>query len=179
MSNPPQSGRSLPFYEVQRFREPWLVGLVIAVAIGADALLAAGLYQQLVRGQPWGNNPVSDTQLIAIAAGVSVITSCVVLGLMLMKLETRLTPEGIQVRLTFLVNRTIPYAEIAEYAPRTYRPIREFGGWGKRWSMRGDVAYNAHGCEGVQLVLRSGQRVLIGSQRAAELAQALRACCPS
>jgi hypothetical protein len=55
---------------------------------------------------------------------------------------------------------------------RTYRPIRDFGGWGVRWAARG-IVYHARGKHGARLVLASGERVLIGSQRADDLARAI------
>jgi hypothetical protein len=57
---------------------------------------------------------------------------------------------------------------------RTYRPILEYGGWGIRYSPFGQgCAYNVSGNRGVQLELADGQRILIGSQRAEELARAI------
>jgi hypothetical protein len=54
----------------------------------------------------------------------------------------------------------------------TYRPIKDFGGWGVRWAARG-IVYNARGKRGVRMVLASGERVLVGSQRAEDLARAI------
>jgi hypothetical protein len=67
----------------------------------------------------------------------------------------------------------IQIAQIESAEPRTYSPIREYGGWGMRHGRGGD-AYNSHGDRGVQLVLSNQQRILIGSQRAEELADAIR-----
>jgi hypothetical protein len=57
---------------------------------------------------------------------------------------------------------------------RAYDPLREFGGWGIRKGKMGQ-AFTFRGRDGVQLELRSGKRVLIGSQQAAGLAAAIRA----
>ena len=51
--------------------------------------------------------------------------------------------------------------------------IAEYGGWGVRMR-RGGMAYNVSGDRGVQLELMDGKRILIGSQRAGELADAIR-----
>ena len=56
---------------------------------------------------------------------------------------------------------------------RKYSAVKEYGGWGiKGWSQQ-KVAYNVSGNEGVELTLRDGRRVMLGSQRAPELAQAI------
>ena len=46
------------------------------------------------------------------------------------------------------------------------------GGWGFRWGSSGR-AYNLRGNRGVQLTLADGGRLLLGSQRADELAAAI------
>ncbi len=86
-----------------------------------------------------------------------------------MRLETRVDATEIRLRFFPLTRRTIPLAAIQSCEARTYRPIREYGGWGIRWGFSG-MAYNVSGDRGVQLVLKDGKRILIGSQRADELA---------
>ena len=61
-----------------------------------------------------------------------------------------------------------------QYEVRTYRPIREYGGYGIRYSSKGK-AYNVSGDRGVQIELLNGERLLIGSQRADELWRAIQA----
>ena len=69
-------------------------------------------------------------------------------------------------------NRRISTEEIIHVESCTYQPIREFAGWGIRgWGDR--IAYNVSGNTGVELTLVDGRRVLIGSQRADELAVAI------
>ena len=82
--------------------------------------------------------------------------------------------EGsIQIRYVPLTSRRIPFGEIERFEARTYSPIREYGGWGLRgWGMD-RRAYNVSGNRGVELTLRDGGRVMIGSQRSEELAQAI------
>lgn len=84
-------------------------------------------------------------------------------------LTTNVTAEGVVVKGMWFVNRLIRFSDIASAAARQYKPIMEYGGWGFRIGPSGK-AYNAQGDEGVQLVLKDGGRVLIGSQRAHELA---------
>ena len=69
--------------------------------------------------------------------------------------------------------RRIVFAELESATARSYNPIREYGGWGLRGGAR-NGAFNVSGNEGVQLVFTNGNRLLIGSQRAAELAVAIR-----
>jgi hypothetical protein len=92
-----------------------------------------------------------------------------------LKLVTEVRGDGLYVCFVWLwPERTIPWDQIRDVATRTYRPIRDFGGWGVRWAARG-IVYHARGKRGVRLVLASGERLLIGSQRPEELAQAVAA----
>ena len=57
---------------------------------------------------------------------------------------------------------------------RRYNPLLEYGGWGVRLGPKG-WGYMTSGKEGVQLRLRKGLPVLIGSARPRELEAAIRA----
>ena len=62
--------------------------------------------------------------------------------------------------------------EIVRLEARTYSALREYGGWGIRgWG--GKRAYNVSGNRGVELTLKDGHKVMIGSQRAEDLARAI------
>ena len=73
-----------------------------------------------------------------------------------------------------LYRRRIALVDIASVEAVTYSPLREYGGWGIRGG-RASMALNARGNRGVRLTLRDGRRVLVGSQRPGDLAEALKA----
>ncbi len=93
-----------------------------------------------------------------------------------LKLETEVRPDGLYVRyFPFHIHfKKFGADDLSEYYARTYRPIWEYGGWGIRYSFGKGKAYNVSGNKGVQLVFKSGKRLLIGSQRAEELEEAIR-----
>ncbi len=70
-----------------------------------------------------------------------------------------------------------PLADIEKVEARTYKPLREYGGWGIR-GLANHRAYNVSGSQGVELTLRDGRRILIGSQKAQELALAIQSQLP-
>ena len=55
------------------------------------------------------------------------------------------------------------FQDICNVEAVTYRPIRDYGGWGIRYGWQGK-AYNMRGDKGVMLVLNNVDNVLIGSQ---------------
>jgi hypothetical protein len=156
------------FREEQRFRQWWLWLLVLGIA----AVAWWGFVQQIVFGEPLGTNPAPDwlmwVLLIIFGIGFPAF-------LLLLRLITEVRNDSVYIRFVPLRTRTIAFSEIEHVKARTYSAVREYGGWGiKGWS-RNKIAYNVSGNEGVELTLTNGQRVMIGSQRAPELAAAIAA----
>jgi len=155
------------FREVQHFRQPWL-WLLIAVIFGVTVW---GFVQQIVLGRPFGQNPASDTVMMVIAFVFG-------LAFPVLFLVANLTVE---VRGDGLYYRFFPFhwsfhrisvETLAKYEVRTYRPIRDYGGWGIRYG-RGGKAYNVSGNRGVMLELSDGRSLLIGSQKPEDMAGAI------
>jgi len=153
------------FREVQRFRQPWYW----AIQIPALAALAYILFRQLVLRKPVGDHQASNTSLAIIAATIALF----VVWFIKLELITEVRDDELTIRFRGLfVRRVIPLAEIMHFEARTYRPIREYGGWGVRWGA-GGMAYNVSGNRGVDLRLTDGKSLMIGSQRPEEFALAL------
>lgn len=160
------AAESVLYREEQQFRQ-WWVWLIL---VGSTGLVWWGFYEQILRGRPWGNNPGPDwlVWLMALLFGIGFP-----LWFWRMKLVVEVTADELRIRLRPFTNRAIPLADITTAAARTYRPLREFGGWGVRGLSRDNRAYNVSGNQGVQLTLRDGRRVLLGSRQPEALAQAL------
>jgi hypothetical protein len=134
--------------------------VVLAIQIPALAALGYMLFRQLVLGKPVGDHPASNTSAI-IAATVALF----VVWFIELELVTEVRDDVLEIRFRGLfVRRAIPLAEIRHFEARTYRPIREYGGWGVRRGSAG-MAYNVSGKRGVELRLADGKSLLIGSQR--------------
>jgi len=139
-----------PVYrEVQRFRQQWLW-----ILLGGIALL------MLVLG------PVSWLGIVIIGVVATFIYS--------LRLETEVRADGIYLKMWPIHRsfRRIAWSDIERYESRTYRPLREFGGWGIRWAP-GKIAYNVHGNQGVWLERTNGRSVLVGSQHVEEFVTAI------
>ncbi|NLG66313.1 MAG: hypothetical protein GX536_01210 [Actinobacteria bacterium] len=158
---------SFLFREVQRFRQ-WYVVLTLAVVA---ALQWWGFVTQIVLGRPFGSNPGPDWLVLVFWVVFGIVFP---LGFAALRLETRVEPGLLRVRLVPLSHLRIPIHTIRHAEVVTYHPFRDFGGWGLRWSGKGR-ALNAYGSRGVQLILDDGSRILVGSQRPDELLIALHA----
>ena len=61
--------------------------------------------------------------------------------------------------------------DIARIYTRKYDPMEEFGGWGVKWGMSGgrnNMCYTTRGDMGIQIELKDGRKILIGTQKPQE-----------
>lgn len=155
------------FSETQRFRQTalWVVmGVVVA-------LLAALLIFLFVH--------LGQTQEASLGARLALLIPLLVMvgvGVLIYaaKMETQVRDGRVFVRLSpfHRAFKEFRAEAITSAAPITFRPLRDWGGWGIRWSSRGK-AYIVSGNRGVLLQFHDGKPLCIGSQRPDELAAAI------
>ena len=141
------------YNEVQRFRQWWMWLIICSVDIG--------LIIAFVMDKVYGSSePVQWWEYLVITIVLMILTSL----FLLMNLSTRIDETGIHVRFFPFHFREKHFAweDISKAYVRRYSPLWEFGGWGIKYGFQGK-AYNVSGNEGIQLELKSGKRVLIGT----------------
>ena len=149
------------FHEAQSLRQ-WHGRLLLALPPTAMLFIAV---RQMAFHRPWGNPPMSNGNVIFL----SVLLVAVYIRLITVRLVTDVKPAEVAVglrglwRIKHVPIRSIRNAKAVQYA------ISEYGGYGIRSGPRGP-AYIAQGNRGVELELTDGGKMLIGSQRAEELA---------
>jgi len=150
------SGVEPLFEEVQE--PPWPF---MALGLGATAAGGLALARWLSLGLRFG-----AAALLAGGAGLAARE-------FLVPMRTTVLPSEIRVHFGRRTRFRVPLKNVVSAFERRYQPLAEYGGWGIRFGRSGR-AFNIQGSHGVQLVLRSGTRLLIGSQRPAELAETIR-----
>ena len=164
------------FYEEQKFRQKWLLFLIIPIFIILLFILIYSLYQQLYLKEPFGNNPMSDKGLIVFSFFIFVLLIGLIWLLIKMKLNVLVKDKYLYIRFYPFIKREIQVDDIESYKAIIYNPLKEYGGWGIRVSIKGrGMAYNVSGNSGVDIRLKNGKRFLIGSQRSIELASSIKA----
>ena len=148
----------IEFKEVQKFTQWWLWVILIGIAV----IPIYGIYKQLIIGEKFGDQPMSDVGLI--------IFSIFIFGLLalfwFMRLKTKINQEDIQIDFYPFVKKRVPWKEIKSAEIVNYGFV---GGWGIRlWTKYGTV-YNTKGNTGLAVVLLNGKKFLIGTQKASEL----------
>lgn len=133
------------FFERQRFKQLWIFILLLIL----NAIFIYGIYRQLVEGEPFGNNPMSNVWLI-LAELMLLVLMC---SFFVLRLDTQITAECIYVRYfpLHLKYKSFAWKDIKEARVRKYGPMREFGGWGIRIGKKGK-AYTVSGNMGLQII---------------------------
>ncbi|SFM20157.1 DUF6141 family protein [Methanolobus profundi] len=146
------------FKEVQRFTQFWVW---LAVLLPA-AMAWYGAIEQLVYGRPYGTNPVSDQGMVSILVAFGFLLPLFILSI---RLVIVVRNSGIYVKFfpVHLSFKHYPFESISAYDAVTYRPLRDYGGWGIRYGSQGK-AYNIKGNRGLMLKLTNGKHLLLGSQ---------------
>ena len=162
------------FKEEQRFDQLWLKVPLYVLAISNVTLFAYGFYHQLIAGEPWGDNPMSDIGLVFATGLVFLIWGAVFFLFEKTKLITTIYEKEIRLRFPpfFSKEKAIPIQMIKKMEVRKYNPITEFGGWGLRYGFRGK-AYNVKGNIGLQLNFKNGKNLLIGTQKGEQVKWAI------
>ena len=164
------------FEEVQRFRQPWIILLLLGISLFTIGIFIVGMYQQFVLGEPWGDQPMLDTGLILFSSVIIAVVLLVNLIVFGMTLTVRVQGSGLYIRYWPFIRRFIPWDQIDSYKSITYNPMLDYGGWGiKGFGKR--MAYNVSGNRGLQLELNNGRHLLLGSQSPERLEQAIRMAC--
>lgn len=159
------------FREVQYMRRVrWVMLLVLGIA----AMMWWGFFQQMVLGQPWGSNPGPDWMigLFWLIFGIGFP-----LAFYKMRLIVEVGPEDVAINYVPLKKIRIDLSNIDTLEARSYKPLLEYGGWGIRGGANRRV-YNVSGSQGVELTSHDGRRIMIGSQKAQELALAIQSQLP-
>lgn len=156
------------FSETQKFRQWWLWFLFA----GIKGVMGFFIVTQILFGEPFGSN-VADNTALLIGFLFMLILS---LLFFIMKLETRISDQGIDVRFfpIQLKFRHYSWEDLDQVYLREYSPLAEYGGWGMRYGLSGKVrALNVSGRTGLQLVFKDGRKLLIGTSKADDITQVL------
>ncbi|WP_298778974.1 hypothetical protein [uncultured Polaribacter sp.] len=147
------------FKEEQRFTHLWLIVLMTVSLIVPIAIITKEYMQE--------NASMSTNEFILTMNGILASASII----FFFKLKTRIDEKGIHYQFFpfHFSLKTITWSEITTANVRTYDPIGEFGGWGLKggflWKKSKGKAITISGDIGIQLVLKTGKKLLIGTQK--------------
>ena len=146
------------FIEEQRFTQAWIIVLILSCTIVPVIVIL----NEFSKNQ----NAFSIWELVLII-GITLLVPALIF---VFKLYTRIDESGIHYRFfPFHIKfKTIPWNAISKAYVRKYDAISEYGGWGLRggmfWNKTKGTAINVSGDIGIQLELKNGKRLLIGTK---------------
>lgn len=151
------------FQEKQKFTQWWLWLLLI----GLTLIPVYGIIKQIVLGDPWGDNPLSDFGLVLYL----IFTLALVGFIGILELKTEISEETINVKFFPLTQKTIRWRDVKTAEVVNYGFV---GGWGIRIGTRYGTVYNTSGNMGLALSMVNGKKYCIGTQRPDELEDLLK-----
>jgi len=150
------------FHESQKFNQWWFKLLMFSVVlITFGSIILA--YPEV--------EPSEMTTFFLGSISAIVITLLIPGLFFVVKLITKIDDAGVHYGFWPFQRtlRTAHWHEIEKCYVREYSPLREFGGWGYKYSMRGKgKVYNTKGNMGIQIVFKNNTKTLVGTQKPEE-----------
>lgn len=143
------------FKEEQRFTQLWLIILLVISIIIPLVIILKDIDKM-------------EASEIIISLSVIILAPAIIF---IFKLSTRIDEKGIHYKFFpfHIKYRVINWADIKTAYVRDYDPITEYGGWGLKggrlWNKSNGTAVNIKGDIGIQLELKNGKKILIGTQK--------------
>ena len=147
----------IEFKEKQKFTQWWIWLILIGLAV----IAVYGVFQQVLFGIKFGNQPMSNLGII--------IFTLFVLGFIYFNwyitLTTEITNDGIKMRFVPFVKKEIKWSELKSVKIVNYG----FVGYGIRLGSKYGTVYNMKGNKGLAIELNNGKKFVIGTQKEMEL----------
>lgn len=152
------------FQEKQFINRWWLLMFILAVIV---IIIGTAYYAT--------KDASEDTAIVVSLISIG-ITLPIVLGLLYLRLETRIDHTGITTYFKpfNFTRKSFSWLEIKECYLRKFDAQQEFGGWGIRGIGRNRKAYFIHGNKGIQIITKDDHHFLIGTQRPAAAKEILK-----
>lgn len=155
-------------YRERSHLRQWWVILILAPAV---VVAWVSFVQQILLGVPFGTEPAPDGAVWLVFLGIGVF-----LPIFMWKagLVVEVRDGHLHYRWLPFVKRRLHGSDIASVEIRTYRPVRDYGGWGIKYGggERG-WSYTTGGDKGVFITCVDGKCFLLGTEDPEGLSRAI------
>ncbi len=148
----------MTFKEKQRFSQWWLWAILLSLVFVGSL----GVYQQIIKEQPFGDNPMSDSGLIIFALCMYALP----LLFLWIHLKTEINREKIKFNFVPFLSKSVEWSEVKSAIVLDYGFV---GGWGIYQSSEHGTVYATGGRKGLAITTKNGRKFVIGTQKEAEL----------
>jgi hypothetical protein len=148
--------------------------MLITVWISVIGTFGFVMDRQLVQDISYGNSIMIDSGLKVSLVLAFVLVTALIILFAKAKLITLLDKKYISYKFypVHKSYRKIAWKSVSKCEVVTYQPVSQYGGWGIRSGKNGKV-FSVSGNRGLQIVLRTGERILIGTTKVNELSMAI------
>jgi hypothetical protein len=136
-----------------------------------------GMYWQLIEGVPWGDKPLSDSELIGLSLFVMGCWGIAAAIMLSMRLEVKIDTSGVHYRLVPIKRkwRHITKAQIKAYSVKKGFPLFTSGGFGHHRSIFLKTrSFRISGNQYLQVEENDGEKILLGTQNPGEMERAMK-----
>lgn len=146
------------FKETQKYIVLMVAAILSTIFFGVFCVVQIGL------GKPIGNHPAPDALLIVFFA-ISIAT---IFLAWYQKLVFIIVEDKIRISFGILTSsRVIKMSDVKSISTRKYNAMKEFWGWGVRF--RNNITcFTVSGSDAIEIELKSGEKLLVGTQKMAE-----------
>jgi len=157
----------MTFKETQKYNQPWIWIILIVVGVLEIGIFGYGFFKQVINGQQFGEKPMSDTMLTITFLFMTTLCLTLFILFHFAKLTTTIDRNTIEYRFSpfHFGTHKIFWDTVESYKVVTYNPIRDYGGWGISSGFGKKKVFNVSGDKGLQLHLKNGKHILIGTQK--------------
>lgn len=164
--------RQVPYRE-RTWAPLWVFAILWTACLAGAAAAAYDLYQTAAQGSAGAQGSMSAARAGAVVGVVLLFPALITALFTRLDVEVRPNQLFIAFGPLHLIRKRIPLADIESVRGLTYRPIREFGGWGIR--PRGSrTAWTIRGNQAVRVTLQTGKEVYVGSRFPQRLEERIR-----
>lgn len=147
----------IAFKENQKFTQWWLW----LILFGIGVVPVFGIYKQLILGEKFGDNQMSDSGLIIF----SLFVMSLIALFWFIKLKTVINQNKIEMSFFPFVKKSVNWKDVKQAEIVNYG----FVGYGIRLGSKYGIIYNIKGNKGLAIELQNGNKFVIGTQKEAEL----------
>ena len=126
------SNGAVSFRETQKFQQLWIWVIILPIAVFLAGFFGYAMFEQLILHQPFGSRPMPDIGLAIVGTIMILFGIGLVYLFSVMRLETEVRGDGVDIKFFPLAHQKIPFNEIRNPEVVAYHPIRNYGGWGIR-----------------------------------------------
>ncbi len=165
----------MKYFEEEQGLPPWFLWLMLPTVLVSVGVIGSLLYangEKISQGLGDVEKQKDFWWSLGITIGVNLL---MVFLFFWTKLQTKVESGILMIRyFPFTKWKSFPGKNIVSFEPVRYSPIGDAGGYGIRKSKKFGKVYNASGDQGVFIHFRSGEKLLLGTQKPAVLQDALK-----